>query len=121
MYKNVNNEVKVEVCFINETIWLTQKDIAKLFDVQRPAITKHLQNIFNNEELIKETVCSKMEHTAKDGKKYLTDYYNLDAIIAVGYRANSKKATLFRICATKVLKKYLVEGYAINQKRLEQL
>ena len=97
------------------------KAIAELFAVKRPAITKHLKNIFNSNELDKMSVCSKMEHTAADNKTYLIDFYNLDAIIAVGYRVNSKNATLFRIWATKVLKEYLVAGYVENEKRLKQL
>lgn len=98
---------------------MTQKAMAELFDVQRPAITKHLANIFNEKELDKETVCSKMEHTAEDGKKYNTDYYSLDAIISVGYRVNSRRATQFRRWATQVLKKYTIEGYALDKKRME--
>lgn len=101
-----------------ETLWLTQAQIATLFGTQRPAVTKHLNNIFKSGELYKNSVCSILEHTASDGKTYKTQFYNLDAIIAVGYRVNSLRATQFRIWATRVLKNYLIEGYAINQKRL---
>ena len=101
-----------------ETLWLTQAQIAELFGTQRPAVTKHLNNIFKSGELNKNSVCSILEHTASDGKIYKTQFYNLDAIIAVGYRVNSFRATQFRIWATKVLKNYLVQGYAINEKRL---
>lgn len=111
---------KIEVKLENDTLWLTQKQIAELFDVQRPAITKHLNNIFDTGELNKNSVCSILEHTAKDGKSYKVLYYNLDAIISVGYRVNSQKGTQFRIWATNVLKKHLTEGYTINEKRLQE-
>jgi len=100
------------------TIWLTQKQIAALFDTQRPAITKHLNKIFKSGELYKNSVSSILEHTATDGKTYKTQFYNLDAIISVGYRVNSKSATQFRIWATKILKSYLIRGYTVNEKRL---
>jgi hypothetical protein len=93
--------------------------IAQLFDVQRPAITKHLKNIFENHELEENSVSSILEHTATDGKQYNTKYYNLDAIISVGYRVNSKKATQFRQWATRVLSQFAVKGYVIDKKRLE--
>ncbi len=92
-FKVQEKDKGIQVKYENETLWMTQKAIAELFDVQRPAITKHLTNIFNEKELDKESVCFKMEHTAEDGKKYKTDYYNLDAIISVGYRVNSLRAT----------------------------
>ena len=91
--------------------------MAKVFDVQVPVISKHLKNIYDEEELIKDSVVSKMEITASDGKIYNTEVYNLDAIIAVGYRVNSKKATEFSIWATKVLKEYIQKGFALNDKR----
>jgi len=119
LYKDDNNNVKIEVYIMNETIWLTQSKIAELFDVQRPAITKHLKNIFDTSELFKESVCSKMEHTANDGKKYSTEFYNLDAIIAIGYRVNSKKATMFRIWASKVLKEYMIKGFVMDDEKLK--
>ena len=109
-----------------ETIWLTQKQIAELFGVQRPAITKHLSNIFKSGELDKEVVSSILEHTTKHGaienKKQTkkTKLYNLDAIISVGYRVNSKRATQFRIWATNILKQYIIDGYAINKEQLQQ-
>lgn len=114
LYKN-----KVEVKLDKETVWLTQAHIAQLFGIKRPAITKHLANIFKTKELDVRSVCSILEHTALDGKKYKTKFYNLDAIISVGYRVNSARATRFRIWATNVLRKYLVDGYAINEKRLK--
>jgi len=111
---------KLEVHLKKETVWLTQKQIAFLFDTQRPAITKHLNNIFKSGELDKSTVSSILEHTATDGKVYKTQFYNLDAIISVGYRVNSKRATQFRIWATKTLKEHLLKGYTINEKRFLQ-
>jgi len=114
LYKTEDGKINVDVVLKDETIWLTQKSMAELFDVQRPAITKHLKNIFEDGELEKNQVCSNLEHTATDGKRYNTEYYNLDAIIAVGYRVNSKKATQFRIWATKILKEYIIKGFALD-------
>ncbi len=104
-----------------ETIWLTQAQIAELFSTERSVITKHLRNIFNSGELAKTSVCAKFAHTAADGKSYQVDYYNLDAIISVGYRVNSKRGTDFRIWATNVLKQHIVQGYTVNAKRLKEL
>lgn len=113
--------MKLEVRLENETVWLTQQQIADLFGTKRPAITKHLSNIYKSEELNEQSTCSILEHMAPDGSRvYATKYYNLDAILSVGYRVNSKNATLFRQWANKVLKDYLLRGYAINQ-RLTQL
>lgn len=114
LYKN-----KVEVRLDKETVWLTQAQIAKLFGIKRPAITKHLSNIFKSKELEKKSACSILEHTATDSKIYKTKFYNLDAIISVGYRVNSTRATQFRIWATNVLRNHLVDGYTINEKRLK--
>ncbi len=118
IYQTPDKKVKIDVSLENETIWLTQAQIALLFGVNRPAVTKHLKNILKEKELDEKSVCSILEHTAQDGKKYKTQFYNLDAIISVGYRVNSKRATQFRIWATNTLKNYLVKGYAINEKRL---
>lgn len=118
IYKDRDRGVVVEADIHDETIWLTQEQIATLFGTQRPAIGKHLGNIFKSAELSKNSVCSILEHTASDGKKYRKQFYNLDAIIAVGYRVNSKQATQFRIWATKVLKDHLVQGYTINRSRI---
>ena len=118
IYETPKREVKLDVRLEKETVWLTQKQIAILFDTQRPAITKHLNNIFKSGELNKNSVSSILEHTAADGKTYKTQFYNLDAIISVGYRVNSKRATKFRIWATKTLKEHLIKGYTINEKRL---
>jgi prophage maintenance system killer protein len=100
-------------------LWLTQAQISELFGTKRPAVTKHLGNIFNSAELSEKSVCSILEHTAGDGKKYKVQYYNLDAIIAVGYRVNSKRATQFRVWATRTLREYLLKGYVLDKARLE--
>jgi len=121
IYRGIEGEIVFNVDKGKETIWATQAQMAELFGVQRAAITKHLSNIFNTGELEKNAVCSILEHTAGDGKKYKTMYYNLDAIISVGYRVNSRKATDFRIWATKVLKNYVVDGVAVNERRLKEL
>lgn len=107
-------DVRVE----KETVWLTQSQIAELFGTKRPAITKHLSNIFKSGELEESSVCSILEHTASDGKNYSTKFYNLDAILSVGYRVNSVNATKFRQWTNKVLKDYLLRGYSINQRLL---
>ena len=116
-----NQGVKLEVNLKDETVWLTQKQMAELFDKDRRTITRHIQNIYKDEELDENSVCSFFEHTAEDGKKYKVQYYNLDMIISVGYRVKSKNGILFRKWATKVLKDYMIKGYAVNQKRLEYL
>ena len=117
IYKNNEGNIIVDAIYKDETLWLTQKGMSKVFDVQVPAISKHLKNIFDEDELNKNSVVSKMEITADDGKNYNTEVYNLDAIIAVGYRVNSKKATEFRIWATKILKEYMTKGFALNDER----
>ena len=120
IYTTPNKKVRVEVFLHNENIWLTQAKIAELFGVQRPAITKHLKNIFETNELDEQSVSSILEHTAKDGKKYKTLFYNLDAIISVGYRINSSQATQFRIWATEHLKEYMIKGFTLDDIRLKQ-
>jgi hypothetical protein len=120
LYKSQDGAVKVEVVFQNETVWLTQKAIAELFGADRSAITKHLKNILNSGELEKKSVCAKIAHTADDGKTYSTQFYNLDAIIAVGYRVNSYQATQFRIWATKTLREFIVKGFVLDDERLKQ-
>lgn len=119
IYKNANGDVRVEILLFKENLWLTQSKMAELFDVQKAAISKHLRNIFAEGELSEEAVVSKMETTATDGKIYSMMYYNLDAIIAVGYRVNSKKATLFRIWANQVLKEYIIKGFVMDDERLK--
>ena len=116
-----NETIRLDVRFENETVWLTQEQIANLFGTKRPAITKHLANIYKSGELEREGTCSILEHMGNDGKQsYRTMFYNLDAILSVGYRVNSRNATLFRRWATQVLKTYLLKGYAVNA-RLAQL
>ena len=126
IYKSAEEDVSVKAVIRDETIWLTQKAMAELFDVQTPAISKHLKNIFDEGELQEEVVVSKMEmttpHGAMEGKTQtrLTQFYNLDAIISVGYRVNSRRATRFRIWATGILKEYMIKGFAMDDQRLKQ-
>ena len=116
IYQSEDGKTQLDVKLEGETVWLTQKQIAELFGTKRPAITKHLKNIYASEELIEESTCSILEHMGNDGRQsYNTKYYNLDAILSVGYRVNSKNATRFRQWANSVLKQYLVKGYAINE------
>ncbi|MCF6179590.1 MAG: virulence RhuM family protein [Geopsychrobacter sp.] len=119
LYTTPDGKVKVEIFLKDETIWLTQDRIAELFGVQRPAVTKHLKNIFESGELVENSVSSILEHTARDDKKYKTRFYNLDTIISVGYRVNSKQATLFRIWATEHLKEYIIKGFTMDDERLK--
>lgn len=119
LYETEEGKINIDVILKDETIWLTQKSMGELFDIDRTVITKHLKNIFNEDELSKDSVCAKFAHTAKDGKIYQTEFYNLDAIIAVGYRVNSKKATKFRIWATNVLKEYIIKGFIIDKERMK--
>ena len=114
-----NKEQGVEVFYKEENIWATQKAMATLFNCDRSVITKHLGNIFDSEELLEKTVCAKFAHTASDGKNYQTQFYSLDAIIAVGYRVNSIRATQFRQWATSVLRQYAIRGYVLDKKRME--
>lgn len=120
IYQSANGKAKLEVKVDQDTVWLSQKQIAKLFGTQRPAITKHLLNIFKSNELKEKSVSSILEHTAKDGKTYKTKFYNLDVIISIGYRINSKYATQFRIWATSVLRNHILKGYTLNKKRLKE-
>ncbi len=119
-YQGEDGNIKIEVFYHDESFWMTQKKMSELFGVQRPAITKHLKNIFESGELEEDSVSSILEHTAEDGKKYETTFYNLDAIIAVGYRVNSKQATKFRIWATKTLKEFIIKGFVLDDERLKQ-
>lgn len=119
LYTTPNGKVKVEIFLRDETVWLTQAKIAELFGVDRSVVTKHLKNIFESGELEEDSVCANFAHTADDGKTYQTKFYNLDAIISVGYRVNSRQATHFRIWATQVLKEYIIKGFAMNDERLK--
>ena len=114
--ESISLQVKIDAS--HDTVWLTQQQIADLFGTKRPAITKHLRNIFNSGELEQNSVSSILEHTAADGKTYKTQFYNLDAIISVGYRVNSINATAFRRWATRVLNNYLLKGFSVNQQLL---
>ena len=120
IYQSQNNEnISVEVLYNEEDFWLTQKSMSKLFNVAENNITYHLQNIFKTGELEQDSVTQKIRVTASDGKKYNTNFYNLDVIIAVGYRVNSKEATDFRIWATKTLKEYIKKGFVVNSEMLK--
>ena len=112
-------EQGVEVFYKDKTVWCTQKAMGMLFDCDRSVVTKHLRNIFDSEELNESEVCAKFAHTASDGKTYQTQFYNLDAVISVGYRVNSIRATQFRQWATTVLREYAIRGYVLDRKRME--
>ncbi len=119
IFTSQSGENSIEVKVFDESVWLSQSMIAELFDKGRSTITEHLNNIFESEELEEKAVCRDFRHTAKDGKSYNTKYYNLDAIISIGYRVNSKKATQFRKWATAVLKEFAIKGFVLDKKRLE--
>lgn len=118
LYTDEQGHVSLEVTLEHETLWLNQAQMAELFGTKQPAISKHLSNIFKSGELDKNSVHSILEYTASDGKTYETSFYNLDAVLSVGYRVNSKNATQFRIWASKILKDYLIKGYALNHQRI---
>ena len=123
MYKAAEEDISVNAVIRDETIWLTQKSMAELFDVDVPAISKHLSNIYAEGELQKDSTVSKMEIVQQEGARHVKrvqNFYNLDAIISVGYRVNSRKATQFRIWATGVLKEYMIKGFAMDDERLKQ-
>ena len=123
IYRSAEDEVSINPVIKDENIWLTQKNMAELFEVGIPAIAKHLQNIYADGELVQEATVSKMEIVQKEGSRSVTrqvDFYNLDAIISVGYRVNSRRATQFRIWATGVLKEYMLKGFAMDDERLKQ-
>ncbi|MFP4547297.1 MAG: virulence RhuM family protein [Fidelibacterota bacterium] len=122
LYKTPNGDIRFEVFIRDETIWLTQQQIGELFGVDRSVITKHLSNIFKTGELDKNSTCAKFAHVQIEGSREITrniNYYNLDAIISVGYRVNSKKATHFRIWATERLKEYIIKGFTMDDERLK--
>ena len=118
-YESPDGSVNIEVLYADENVWLPQKKIAELFNVDRTVVTKHLKNIFTDQELDEHLVCAKFAHTAEDGKTYQTTFYSLEAIIAVGYRVNSERGTQFRQWATKILKSYIHKGYALNSNRFK--
>lgn len=119
-YTSPDGNKKVAVYYQGESVWLTQKQMAELYNVDRSVITKHLKNIFSEGELREDTVSAIFAHTAGDGKTYQTNFYNLDTIIAVGYRANSYQATQFRIWATQTLKEFIIKGFVLDDERLKQ-
>ena len=121
IFKIEDAKVNIDVKFQDETLWLTQKQMAELFEVNVPAISKHFKNIFETKELAEDAVISKMETTAKDGKRYKTNFYNLKAIVSVGYRVNSHRATEFRKWATEILHEYIIKGFAMDDERLKQI
>ena len=124
LYSTPDGKVKMEIFLRGETVWLTQEKIAQLFGVQRPAITKHLKNIFESGELDESVVCSIMEHTTTHGaiegktQAQSAKYYNLDAVLSVGYKVNSREATHFRIWATERLREYIIKGFTMDDERL---
>ena len=120
IYTSPDGSTEIEVHFVGDTFWLNLNEISTLFEKDKSVISRHLSNIFNSGELIRNSVVAKNATTATDGKTYEVEYYNLDAILSVGYRVNSKRGTQFRQWATKRLKDFLIDGIAINEKRLEQ-
>ena len=120
IYQSDDGQLELKVAFDQDTVWLSQSQMADLFGTKRPAITKHLSNIYKSGELSEDSTCSILEHMADHGQSYKTKQYNLDAIISVGYRVNSSRATQFRIWATRTLKQHLVQGYTLNQRRLQE-
>ena len=120
LYNLPEENGKVQVIIRDETLWCTQKVMAQLFGVDRTVVSKHLKNIFESSELQQDSVCAKFAHTAEDGKIYNTQFYNLDAVISVGYRVNSLQATRFRQWATKILNEYIKKGFVLDDDRLKQ-
>jgi prophage maintenance system killer protein len=121
LYRDPDGAIKLDIRLVRETLWLSQKQMALLFDTERSVIGKHLQNIFKSQELKKDSVCAIFAQTAADGKTYQVEHFNLDAVLSVGYRVNSLRGTQFRIWATQVLRDHLVKGYSVNAKRLKEL
>jgi len=120
LFSTPEGNLKVEVIYKDETVWLSQNQLSLLFNIDRSVITKHLKNIFKTNELDEKSVCANFAHTASDSKKYNVNFYNLDAIISVGYRVNSTRATQFRIWATTTLKDHILKGYSLNTKMLSE-
>jgi prophage maintenance system killer protein len=118
IYRAKDGKTQIDVSLRDETVWIDQKQMAQLFGTERSVITKHISNILKTKELQRKSVCAKFAHTAADGKQYQTQFYNLDMIISVGYRVNSRRGTQFRIWATNLLKQHLIAGYTLNEKRL---
>jgi hypothetical protein len=121
IYKNQNGQNQIDVRLENETIWLDAHQLGSIFDVDRTVIVKHIQNVYKTNELEENSTCAKIAQVAADGKMRQMNSYNLDVVLAVGYRVNSKRATQFRIWATSILKNHLVKGFTVNQKRLGEI
>jgi prophage maintenance system killer protein len=121
LYRAPDGTVSLDVRIEKETLWLSQKQMAELFATERSVVTKHLGNIFQSGELERAAVCANFAHTAPDGKTYGVDFFNLDAVISVGYRVNSKRGTQFRIWAPRVLRDHILKGYSVNERRLKEL
>ena len=119
LYQNPDGEIKIDVRLEDETVWLSQKDMAALFDKSVKTISEHIQNIFDEAELEKDSVIRNFRTTAADGKDYRTNFYNLDVIISVGYRVKSRQGTQFRIWATERLREYLIKGFTLNDERFK--
>ena len=120
LYQSPDGQIQLDVQLDHDTVWLTQAQMSELFDISKKTVSEHISNIFREEELVREAVVRDFRTTASDGKAYRTNYYNLDVIISVGYRVKSKRGTSFRQWATQVLRQYLVQGYALNEKRLRE-
>lgn len=120
IFTTADGKAQLRVALDNDTVWLTQAQMGELFDRERSVITKHIGNVFKEGELAKDAVCAKFAHTAEDGKTYQTDYYNLDVVISIGYRVKSQRGVQFRQWATQTLKQHLVQGYTLNQQRLQE-
>jgi prophage maintenance system killer protein len=120
LFTSVDGKISLEVSLENETVWLSQAQLCELFGRERSVITKHINHVFNDGELERNSVCAKFAHTASDGKTYQVDYYALDVIISVGYRVKSQRGVQFRQWATQTLKQHLIQGYTLNQKRLNE-
>jgi hypothetical protein len=118
IYNTEDGQTKIEVKLENETVWLSQAQMAELFQKDRKTITEHIQNVFKDGELAENSVCRKSQHTASDGKKYNVNFYNLDVIISVGYRVSSLRGTQFRIWATSKLREYIIKGFVMDDERL---
>jgi len=121
IFQTADGQVHIDVQLKEETVWLTQKQMGRLFDRERSVITKHINNVFKEGERIRDSVCADFAHTAEDGKTYQTLYFNLDVIISVGYRVKSQRGVQFRQWATQILKQHLIQGYTLNRKCLAQL
>ena len=120
LYTDKRGNVELRADVEKDTIWATQDQIARLFEIERSVVTKHIRNILRDKELKQDSVCAKFAHTAEDGKRYLTSFYNLDVVLAVGYRTNSTRAIQFRQWATRILREYLIKGFNLNKRTINR-